>query len=151
MFVTLKKMTVTAILAAFTTGIAYSTVQAEETGGLTVNLQGVLGGGGPLYVSVQKREDFQKDRGTSGGIYKNVKAGNIKYEYTGIPAGEYSVMIWHDIDNDGQFSMDDVTYAPLDGWGASGPELRSAPTFDDVKISIDNTGTELTILMHYPN
>ncbi len=149
MFVNMKKKTVLTVMGVATLLTACASVHAAETGGLTVNLRGVQQGGGPLYVSVQKREDFKQERGTSGGIYKNVTGGNMTYTYTDIPVGGYSVMIWHDTNNDGEFSKDEH-YMPLDGWGASGPELRGEPKFDDVKINIGANGSVVTIAMHYP-
>ena len=153
MFVSMKKLTGAALFGAIIVGTACTTAQASETGKLTgkltVNLVGVQNSGGPLYVSVQARADFKQERGSAGGTYKNVKGGNLSYSYDSIPIGEYSVMIWHDTDNDGEFSKDE-NYMPLDGWGASGQELRGEPVFDDVKISIDATGTEVTITMKYP-
>ena len=150
MFDMTKKTAVAALLGAMLLGPACATAQTNETGKLTINLLGVQNGGGPLYVSVQTRADFKQDRGSAGGIYKDVAGGNMSYSYDDVPIGEYGVMIWHDTDNDGQFSKDEKTYMPLDGWGASGKKLRGEPTFDDVKISIERSGTELNIKMHYP-
>ncbi len=149
MFVNIKKnvaVTIVGIASVLAVGVS---AHAIEMGSLNVNLHGVQAGGGPLYVSVQKREDFMQERGTGGGIYKNVTGGNMTYTYTDIPVGDYSVMIWHDTNNDGEFSKDEH-YMPLDGWGASGPELRGEPKFDDVKINIGANGTNVTIAMHYP-
>ena len=150
MFVNLKNYIRAAIIGSALVGTACQSVHASETAILTVHLLGVQNGGGPLYVSVQKRSDFKQERGTAGGIYENVIGGNISYTYVDVPIGEYGVMIWHDTDNYGQFSKDEKTYMPLDGWGASGPELQGEPKFDDVKITVDSFGTELTIKMHYP-
>jgi len=147
MFVTMKKIALATILTSLT--ISTTVAQAGEAGTLTVNLKDVQPGGGPLYVSVQKREDFMQDRGTSGGIYKEVKGGDTTYIYSDVPAGEYSIMIWHDLDNDDEFTMSEQ-YFPLDGWGMSGPSINRMPTFDDAKTSIGSSGTEITITMQYP-
>jgi len=65
--------------------------------------------------------------------------------------GEYSVSIWHDMDDDLVFDMDE-TYSPLEGWGASGdaPTDRM-PTFDDVKIKVESFGTTVAVPMVYPS
>jgi uncharacterized protein (DUF2141 family) len=154
MFVLLKKTLL--IGTAFTLMACSSTLatggqnaQAAPAGTLTVHLKDVQAGGGPLYVSVQKREDFKQDRGTTGGIYKDVSAGDVSYTYTDVPLGEYSVMIWHDIDNDGVFTMDEKNYMPLDGWGASGSQLHGDPAFDDVKINVTSSGKTVDIQMFY--
>ncbi|MEE9433405.1 MAG: DUF2141 domain-containing protein [Sphingorhabdus sp.] len=151
MFVALKKTACLALLSTSILTTAYASAYSKEVGTLTVNLEGVKNGGGPLYVSVQTRADFKQDRYTSGGVYQNVQGGNLSYVYKGVPVGEYGVMIWHDMDNNGQFTKDEKTYMPRGGWGASGNELRGEPKFDDVKITHGRSGTVLTIKMHYPN
>lgn len=116
---------------------------------LEVTLQNVENNPAPLYISVQNRAEYMKNMGSAGGIYKNVAGGTLTYSYE-VPSGDYAVSIWHDTDGDGVFSMDPATYMPLDGWGASGPELRGQPTFDDTKIKVA-ADTAVTIKVHYPN
>jgi uncharacterized protein (DUF2141 family) len=129
------------------TGSMPAVAIAEEMSTLTVVVEGVQEKLGPVYIAVQKRENYQKWNAGAGGVYKGVKAGNHTYTYD-LPAGDYAVSIWHDSDNDGQFTMDG--YTPLDGWGNSGNQnLQRAPTFDDVKITVTGAGSKETIKMHY--
>ncbi|UTW56239.1 DUF2141 domain-containing protein [Kordiimonas sp. SCSIO 12610] len=115
---------------------------------LSVTLKGVQEKAGPMYVAVQKRENYQKWNAGAGGIYKGLKAGDHTYVYD-VPAGEYAISVWHDSDNDGQFTMQG--YLPLDGWGNSGNQnLQAPPTFDDVKITVSAKGSRETVNMHYP-
>jgi uncharacterized protein (DUF2141 family) len=115
---------------------------------LTVVLKGVQAKDGPLYIAVQKRENYQKWQAGAGGVYQNIKAGQHTYEYQ-LPAGDYAVSVWHDSDNDGKFTMQG--YLPLDGWGNSGNQnLQAPPSFDDVKITLSAKGKSETINMHYP-
>lgn len=118
-------------------------------GSLTVEIEGVHESAGPLYVSVQTKEDYQHPRHTAGGIYKDVNAGTLTYTYAAIPAGDYAISLWHDLDNDGTFTMGE-NYRPLDGWGASGKTLTGAPTFDDVKITVSEGSQTQRIQMVYP-
>ena len=155
MFVLLKKTLLigtafTLMACSSTLAVSGQNAYAAQAGTLTVHLKDVQAGGGPLYVSVQKREDFKQNRGSAGGIYKNVSAGDLSYSYSDVAEGEYAIMIWHDIDNDGVFSMDEKTSMPLDGWGASGGPLHAEPTFDDVKINVTSAGKTVNIQMFYP-
>lgn len=105
--------------------------------------------GGPIYISIQTREDYQSFNGF-GGVIKNAPLGTATATVKVDEPGEYAVSIWHDRDNDGRFSMDE-NYNVLDSWGASGTvSARAMPTFDDVKIDIPNMGTEVTIAMLNP-
>ena len=154
MFVKIVNMTVKTVLAVTAYGLITSQISladeaAAVTAPLNVEIDGVQKGGGPLYVSVQKRADFEQPRGSAGGVYTVSKAGQIAYHYQLAP-GAYSVMIWHDSNNDGRFSKD-ADGKPLDGWGASGPKLHHAPSFDDVKIIIPATGKTVHIKMQYPH
>lgn len=136
-------------LAAFHTSGAIAG-ENTATGSLTVQIEGVHESTGPLYVSVQTKDDYQQPRHTAGGIYKDVKAGTLTYTYAAIPAGDYAISLWHDLDNDGAFTMGD-NYRPLDGWGASGKTLTGAPTFNDVKITVSEGSQTQQLKMVYPD
>jgi uncharacterized protein (DUF2141 family) len=114
-------------------GLTPAVATDEDTSTLTLVVEGVQAKGGPVYIAVQKRENYQKWNAGAGGVYKEVKAGDHTYTYD-LPVGDYAVSIWHDSDNDGKFTMEG--YTPLDGWGNSGNQnLQRPPTFDDVKIT----------------
>lgn len=86
-----------------------------------------------------------------GGVIKTAVAGDMTATYYVDAPGEYSVSVWHDRDDDGRFSMTE-THQVLDSWGASGtPPQNEAPTFDDVKITVPNMGTDVTINMINPS
>ena len=123
--------------------------ESPAAGSLTVEIENVRESTGPLYVSVQTKDDYQQARHTAGGIYKDVKAGSLTYTYAAIPAGDYAISLWHDLDNDGTFTIGE-NYRPLDGWGASGKTLTGAPTFDDVKITVSEGSQTQRIQMVYP-
>jgi len=117
---------------------------------VTVNLTGVQISDGPIYISVQKRDQYRGMKG-HGTILKTITPGNMTATVNVDEPGDYSVSVWHDMDNDTVFDMDE-TYTPNEGWGASGtvPTDRM-PTFDDVKVNVETYGTELTIPVIYPS
>ena len=119
---------------------------------ITVTLTGVLpegSDGGPIYVSIQTRENYRSMKGF-GGMIPNAEVGEMTVTYTVDEPGDYSVSVWHDRNNDGLFTMT-KTYEILDSWGASGtPPTDRDPNFDDVKVSIPNMGTSISIDMINP-
>ena len=127
-----------------------ATENSNPTIPVTVNLTGVQIADGPIYISVQKREQYMGMIG-HGIVLKTVTPGNMTATVNVTEPGDYSVSVWHDMDDDTVFDMDE-TYTPVEGWGASGiaPTDRM-PTFDDVKITVESFGTELTIPVIYPS
>jgi len=125
-----------------------STAIANDGPSLDVTLTGLQASEGKLYVSVQAKADYMKQRGEAGGIYEIDTPGIQTYSYK-VPAGEYAVSIWHDLDNDGKFSMT-KDWIPTDGWGTSGTrDTSKQPTFDDVKLTIGPNGASVKIPMIY--
>ncbi len=117
---------------------------------VTVTLKNITETEGPVYVSIQTREDYQSMKG-HGGIISKATLGDMTATFKVKEPGDYAVSVWHDLDNDGRFSMTE-DYKVLDGWGASGnPPVNRAPTFDDVKVKIETFGSSATVNMKYPN
>jgi len=86
-----------------------------------------------------------------GGIIKTVTPGFMKVTYHVDEPGEYAVSVWHDLNDDTIFSMDD-NYRPVDGWGNSGnPPTDRRPVFDDVKVPVLSFGTTVPVTLNYPN
>ena len=142
-------------LVSAMTGFAEDTPPWKITGGtipVTVTLTDVLPEGStgePIYISIQTRENYRSMKGF-GGMIEKATVGEMSAIFTVDEPGDYSVSVWHDRDDDGRFSMTE-TYEILDSWGASGtPPTDKEPTFDDVKISIPNMGTSVTIDMINP-
>lgn len=126
--------------------------KTEGTIPVTVTLTDVLPegpDGGPIYVSIQTRENYRSMKG-HGGIIQKAELGDMRATFMVDKPGDYSISVWHDRDDDGRFSMD-ASYNILDSWGASGkPPTGKSPVFDDVKISIPNMGKRVTIDMINP-
>ncbi len=119
-----------------------------ETTKLSIELTGLQASDGKLYISIQTEDEFMQNRGTSGGIYTIESAGTQTYFFS-VPEGLYAISIWHDTDNNGQFSLD-KNWMPTDGWGASGtPSKERRPTFDEAKISISKQEKNVSIPMIY--
>lgn len=160
MFVGMKK-SVTALGAALSVFCVLGSVSASANEApdwkaregnipVTVTLKNITQTQGPVYVSIQTREDYRSMKG-HGGIISKASLGEMTATFKVKEPGEYAVSVWHDLDDDGRFSMT-KDYKILDGWGASGqPPAGREPTFDDVKIKIESFGASATVNMNYPN
>lgn len=156
MFVkTLKLVTASAVLglmsgAGATASDSTNEIYAAGTIPVTVNLSGVKLADGPIYISVQTRENYRGMKG-HGTILKTVTPGNMTATVKVSEPGDYAVSVWHDMDDNMVFGLDD-SYRPTEGWGASGnaPADRM-PTFDDVKIKVESFGTTVNVPVIYPS
>lgn len=132
-----------------TTSVSVHANDKEATVPLTVTVTDVRAGDVPLYVSIQTKETYRSMKG-EGGILKETTSGDITRTFNLKEGGEYAISIWHDLDDDGRFSMTE-SYEILDGWGSSGEIPRgSAPTFDDAKVTVPSFGASTTVAMIYP-
>jgi len=125
-------------------------IYEAETIPVTVNLSGVQVADGPIYITVQKQEEYMGMKGHRA-ILKTITPGNMTTIVNVAEPGDYAVSIWHDMDDDTVFDMD-KSYRPAEGWGASGlvPQDRM-PKFDDVKIKIGSFGATVNVPLIYPS
>ena len=121
----------------------------EPTIPVTIDLSEVEAREGPLYISIQKEDEYMGMRG-HGGIIQAVTGNLSEVTYKVDVPGRYAVSLWHDLDDDAVFSMGE-DYRIEDGWGGSG-ELSAAkrPTFDDVAVDVPAYGTSVNVKMFYP-
>ncbi len=118
-------------------------------GDFTLTLDGIQASQGDLYVALQTEADFMQPRGSYGEIVKVPAAGNRTITLKDVKPGDYAVQVWHDINNDHQFSTA-PDGRPTDGWAMVNAEtLRAKPTFDQVKLSVPAAGKALTLKMNY--
>ncbi|HWT12506.1 MAG TPA: DUF2141 domain-containing protein [Allosphingosinicella sp.] len=135
-----------ALLLAAGLGLAAATPGHGAT--LTVDLDGVRGSGGSLYVSVQTREQFMREGGVAGSVLPSPQAGSHRFQYE-VPAGEYAVSVWHDDNGNGAFDNDE-NFVPLDGWALSNAaQLRGEPTFDQVRTVVGSAHAAIRLAMVY--
>ncbi|WP_017932586.1 DUF2141 domain-containing protein [Robiginitomaculum antarcticum] len=146
LFSTSIRLTGVAILL----GCALPAFADEATIPVIVTLDGVRSGYAPLYISVQKRAHFMGIKGHSE-ILKTTTDGTMHVTVNVDTPDDYAVSVWHDLNDDGVFSMTD-DYQVLDGWGNSGAtDLRGRPTFDDVKFTVTDSGAATVVALKYPS
>lgn len=118
-------------------------------GDVTLTLEGVQAAPGDLYVSLQTEEQFMQPRGSYGEIVKAPSAGSRTIMMKDVKPGDYAVSVWHDVDNDHQFTRA-TNGRPLDGWTMVNAEaLRDTPKFEQVKLTVPADGKALTLKMVY--
>lgn len=149
----IKGVSVLSLLAFSVVGAtateAPSWKSGEGTIPVNITLDEIKSTDGPIYVSIQKRAEYMGMKG-HGGIIQTATLGEMSTTFKVDAAGDYSVSVWHDINDDGIFSMDE-NYKVLDGWGNSAAkEVEGRPQFDDVKVTVPSYGANVTVKMKYP-
>ncbi|MDZ7596062.1 MAG: DUF2141 domain-containing protein [Thiobacillus sp.] len=115
---------------------------------LTVNLDGIKPGGGPLTVLLFDRaEGFPKEARASQRHV--LPAGKKTLALDGLKPGEYAVMAYHDEDGNGElnrlFGM-----IPQEGWGLSNnPKVTGKPKFKDAAVALPEAGAAVTLHLDY--
>jgi uncharacterized protein (DUF2141 family) len=145
MFETREDVMKTLLLASLAGLAAAAPAQAAP---LTVELDGVRGAGGRLYVSVQTRAQFMQDSGVAGSVVSAPQAGSHRFAYE-LPAGDYAISVWHDDNGNGAFDKDE-NFVPLDGWAmVNGAQLRGEPSFDQVSTRLGDAAAAVRLAMTY--
>lgn len=74
--------------------------------------------------------------------------GDLDVRLTGLPPGEYAVMVLHDTDGNGKFDTGPFGI-PRDDYGFSNdPVVFSKPRFERVRFALPAVGTRIRIRMH---
>ncbi len=122
---------------------------SAQAADVTVTLEGVRAGG-DVYVALQTADEFMKE-GEIGQIIQDTDGGEITLTFEDVPAGIYALAVWHDIDDDAVFDMQE-SGEPADGWAMSNQsELRGMPTFDVVQFTVGDDDVELSEAINYSN
>jgi len=145
-------------LVGATTAIAADSAEAEwkiRPGNIPVtvtitNLEPAPEGSDPIFVSIQTEGEYQSFKG-GGGVTPHAKTGSMTATFLVEEPGDYAVSVWHDRDGDARFSMSEDYTVIYDSYGSSGqPPADGMPKFEDVKLSVPNHGTSLTVQMINP-
>ncbi|MGB3722538.1 MAG: DUF2141 domain-containing protein [Pacificimonas sp.] len=119
-----------------------------QAASLTVNIEKVRAGSGPVYVSLQTEDQFMKNDGKYGVIVETPGTGSISPVIEGIAPGTYAISVWHDDNGNGQFDMG--ARGPLDGWAMIGGEtMTAAPAFAEASLTIGEADARADVTMIY--
>lgn len=135
-----RMLAVALVAAALTLGAG--PVQAAT---LTVELNHVTSDQGTLNVAVYDSEQsFRKT--VTRGVRVPARKGSVSVEIDDLPAGDYAVMVFHDLDDDGELATN-LLGIPKEPWGGSlqGRSVFGAPGWKDVRFELPETGTSIEI------
>lgn len=130
---------------------ALATLAATPAGAatLTFQLADVRASRAPLYLSVQRRDQFMEDGGAYGAVLAETSAGPMTIRIENVAPGEYAPTVWHDDNANGRFDMGE-DYVPLDGWTMVGARRRTGePSFDAAKIVVGAEDMTIPLEMIY--
>ena len=116
---------------------------ASKTAGIKVEVTGMRSDNGKLGCSLFKGpEGFPRDGSkVFRHMWAPIKNGRGECFFSGVPAGDYGVTVFHDENGNGKFDMNWMGM-PLEGYGFSSnikPRFK-APDFDECKFHCEGTG-----------
>ena len=136
------------MFAAATALAALAVTTPAIAGEVTVTLTDVRPNAGDLYVSLQTEAQFMQEAAVAGEMVSNPQDSTVTVTLSDVPNGKYALMVWHDIDGDGTFSMGPM--GPADGWSMTGAaKLRGMPSFATNSFTLSGS-TSLTESVIYP-
>jgi uncharacterized protein (DUF2141 family) len=114
---------------------------------LTVDLQNVKSGGGPLVVLVfDSAEGFPKE---ARALRREILAEDARAVRIELPPGHYALMAYHDEDGNGVFTRR-LGMFPAEGWGLSNnPKVLGKPGFDEAAFTLPDAPTTLILNLDY--
>lgn len=114
----------------------------------TVEVNNLVIGKGSVYLGLYNKNKGFLDENAAIANGRVKSTGNkITYTFKNLPAGEYAVAVYQDVNDNGKCDRNLIGY-PTEGFGFSKnykPKL-SAPKFDEVKIAV-NRATKTNIAL----
>lgn len=109
---------------------------AQARGTLIVTVEGVIPPGGVLRMGVYDRAGYDTDKETAFADVP-AKIGTTVVTLTGIPPGEYGVMVYQDLNSNDKVDSNflGIPREPY-GFSRNARPFLSRPGFDDVKLTI---------------
>lgn len=129
-------------------GFITLTSQAVMSAPLEVTVTGVKAQTGEIRVAIfDSAESFQKK--PTRTVVLPVDAESIQFSVDDLPAGEFAIMLFHDLDSNEKMKTN-LVGMPREPWGASleGTKLFGPPKWKDVVFVHADTGTSINIELH---
>ena len=129
-------------LATALTALLLPATHAAE---LVVTVQSIAKPSGQVLVAVYDGEArFRKERTT--GAMRRATPGEMQFKFSDLPAGDYAVMVFHDINDNGKLDTN-LVGMPKEPWGGSlqGKSVFGAPTWTDVMFPLSADGKTIVV------
>ena len=125
--------------------------QVEQTASLTVEVSNIKETKGTLFIALYNKAAGFLIEGKQF-LMKTIEVAKIRISHTfqNIPIGSYAVAVMHDVNDDGKCNRNFLGI-PKEGFGFSTnrkPILKE-PSFDQVKIEVEEDTTIEIRLLHY--
>ena len=128
--------------------LAASAAAPVTAGEVTITLTDLQTDAGDLFVSLQTQDNFMRGPDTASAKVENPQEATATVTIQDIPDGDYALMVWHDIDGDGTFSMGQM--GPTDGWSMIGAsEMRGMPSWEAQSFTLEGNAS-MTLTVIYP-
>lgn len=119
--------------------------QGEISADLNITVSNIQNSRGQIMLAVyDSRESFN---GTMRYAEKvQARQGEVTFRYPNLPTGEYAVMVFQDLNENGKLDTD-LLGRPTEPWGASMSEKPAfrAPAWSDVCFTLPDDGLSVTI------
>ncbi len=118
-------------------------LNAQENTDLTITFEGISEQKGELFIGIYEKDNFLRQ--PTHGKTIEVTGENVEVTFEDLTHGEYAVSVFHDLNSNQQFDMDDYG-APAEPWVMSGNVNPNAmPLFEDAKIHLKDESQSLTL------
>lgn len=121
-------------------GATVSTVHATETGNITLLIHGFKNGEGTAQIAMaNSRESHPQEAKAFRELESTIKDGKVEVVFSDIPLGEYSIRLFHDI-NDNKVLDKNIFGVPKEPYGYSNNARAklSAPSWEDAMFELDS-------------
>jgi uncharacterized protein (DUF2141 family) len=130
----------------------FGTVNAAVAADVTIKMTGFKNQTGPALVYLWKAPDGFPSKTEKAAEQKKItiEGTTATAVFTGVEPGTYAISVTHDENNNGKMDTGFMG-KPKEGYGASNnPKNKmSAPSFDQCKFTLDQSGKTIDIEMKY--
>ncbi|WP_298764508.1 DUF2141 domain-containing protein [uncultured Polaribacter sp.] len=110
---------------------------------ITVTIENITSNKGNVKFALYTKDNFKKK--PIQGSLGEINNGKTKVVFKGLDSGEYSVICYHDKNNNGKLDFSSRGI-PLEDYGASNNNMSFAPpTFEDSKFILGKENVDLKI------
>lgn len=130
--------------------LAVLTSAQAGAGDLTVAVTGIRGGESQIRLMLFDREEgFRKEDRARQKLALPARAGTVNAVFSGLPAGRYAVVVYHDENGNGKLDLR-LGMFPKEGYGLSNnPKLFGPPKFNDAAFEMPEMDSRIDIRLDY--
>lgn len=125
-------------------------ISAASAADLAVTVTGVRSAQGDVRIAVYDRaEGFRKEAQARARQAVPAAQGQVEARFSGLPAGRYAVIAYHDEDGNGRLNLR-FGMIPIEGHGLSNaPEVAGPPRFQDAAFDLREPAGAIEVRLNY--